>query len=185
MNHNASDSIRWDSRVFKDIAIFTASALFFYSTALVTHCNNGSEAWHQKSVCRTHCFIQCDERLLYFTPLCCSYGIKGWSCPFLESFLTWLLLQHGRWSWQRWWMADVSVCPVLYFVHPNPKILQRLMASSVLFLPCWCGNDFSWHIKGKRRFIALSTRNGKQKDHILNLLLLPEVMQAVVVLGES
>lgn len=59
------------------------------------------------------------------------------------------------------------------------------MASSVFFAMLICGNDFSWYIKGKRRFIALSARNGKQKDHILNLLLLPEVMQAVVVLGES
>lgn len=56
---------------------------------------------------------------------------------------------------------------------------------SVVFAMLICGNAFSWHIKGKRRFIALSTRNGKQKDNILNLLLLPEVMQAVVVLGES
>ncbi len=56
---------------------------------------------------------------------------------------------------------------------------------SVVFVMLICGNDFSWHIKGKRHFIALSTRNGKQKDHILNLLLLPEVMRAVVVLRES
>lgn len=60
---------------------------------------------------------------------------------------------------------------------------------SVVFAMLICGNDFSGlhkeHIKGKRHFIALSARNGKQKDHILNLLLLPEVVQAVVVVGKS
>lgn len=60
---------------------------------------------------------------------------------------------------------------------------------SVVFAMLMCGNDFSGHhkehIKWKRHFIALSARNGKQKYHILNLLLLPEVTQAVVVVGES
>jgi len=60
---------------------------------------------------------------------------------------------------------------------------------SIVFAMLMCGNDFSGHhkehIKWKRHFIALSARNGKQKYHILNLLLLPEVTQAVVVVGES